>query len=275
MIRRILLALGGEFYADTVIRYGVELARRHGAELTGLTVLDLDYWKGGWGSVVTPSELLRLMEDRPWQAALQRPARIAALFTKVCKSADIKHRTIHPDSEPLNRLVAEARTHDLLIFGMRGLYDRTIVPDAEATIARLIRQNICPIVAAVPEYREIHRVMIAYNGSTQSADAMKRFVQMNLWPEASVQIVTIHRNAAAADELLNAARDYCRAHGMQVALLRGQGSARKQLLPMAKRHGVDLIVLADSYRSLLLHSTLGGVTRDIVRQADRPLFLTH
>lgn len=275
MIRRILLTLGSEFYADTVIRRGVDLAKRHNAELTGLTVLDLEYWKGGWGSVVTASEVMRRMEGRPWEAARRRPDKIAHRFTQACESAKITHRTIHPESDPLSRLVDEARHHDLLVFGLRGLFDQTIVPDPEATIAWLIRSNISPILAVSPEYRDIRRVMIAYSGSAQSADAMKRFVQMRPWPDAAVQIVTFERDATAADELLNAARDYCHAHDIQVELLRGHESARTQLLPMAKKQAADLIVLADSYRSLLLHSALGDVTRDIVRQADRPLFLTH
>ena len=87
--------------------------------------------------------------------------------------------------------------------------------------------------------------------------------------------MTFEKNAATGNDLLDAAHDYCLAHDMQIELLRGRGSARAELLQMARTHDTDLIVLADSYHSLLLHSTLGDVTRDIVPQADRPLFLTH
>lgn len=277
MVRRILLALGNEFYARTVIRQGIELARIHDAEVTGLTILDLDYWKRGMDGVVTASDAFRRIQSLPSirRAAQQRPAKIAALFTRACESANIKHRIIHPESDPLDRLVAEGRHHDLMIFGMRGFFDQAIVPDPEGTIAQLIRRDISPILTAVPDYRKVRRVMIAYSGSMQSADAMRRFVQMRPWPDAAVVIVNFDRSAAAADALLNEAYDYCHAHDMQVELLRGRGSARTQLLPLAKKHCADLIVLADSYRSLLLESTIGSVTRAVVRQADRPLFLTH
>lgn len=275
MIRRILLALGNEFYADNVIRRGIDLAKRHNAEITGLTVLDLEYWRGRWGSVVTASEVLRRMEGRPWEAARRRPDAIAAHFTQACQLANIRHSTIHPESDPLRRLVDEARHHDLLVFGLRGFFDQAIVSDPEATIAWLIRHDVSPILAVASEYREIQRVMIAYSGSAQSADAMKRYVQLRPWPDAAVTIVTFERNTTAADDLLDAARDYCHAHDIKVELLRGLGSARAELLPTAEKHGADIIVLADSFRSLLLHSVIGDVTRDIVRHADRPLFLTH
>ncbi len=275
MIRRILLALGHEFYADTVIRRGIDLAVRHKAELTGVTVLDLEFWKGGWRSVVTASEVLRRLDGRPWEAAQRRIDRITERFAQACDSANVTYRVIHPEEDPLKCLVAEARYHDLLVFGLRGLFDQNIVPDPEATIAWLIRHDISPILAVVPEYRDIHRVMIAYSGSAQSADAMKRFVQMRPWPDAAVQVVTFEKETAAADELLDAASDYCRAHDLDVEVLRCPGLARTELAPLATQHDADLLVLADSYRSLLLHSVLGDDTRDIIRQADRPVFLTH
>ncbi|MFP4145649.1 MAG: universal stress protein [Phycisphaeraceae bacterium] len=275
MIRRILLALGSEFYAETVIQRGIDLARRHGAQLTGVTVLDLEFWKGGWESVVTASEALRRVEERPWEAAQRRLDKFTRLFTQACESAGIEHRLIHPAADPLIRLAAEARHHDLLVFGLRGLFDHAIVPDPEATIAWLIRHDVSPVVAVGAEYREIRRVLIAYSGSAQSADAMKRFVQMRPWPDAEVQVVTFEEDPAGTDELLGAARDYCRAHGIEPELLRGRGSARQELLPLAKQRGADLLVLADSYRNLLLHKVLGDTTRDIIREADRPLFLTH
>jgi nucleotide-binding universal stress UspA family protein len=275
MIRRILLALGREFYAETVIRRGVELARRHGAQLTAVAVLDLEFWKGSWESAVPAGEFARRMEARPWRAAERRRDDLTDRFTRACTSAGVPHRMIHPDADPLARLVAEARYHDLLVFGLRGLFDQAVVPDPEAAIAWLIRHDVSPIVAVGPEYREVRRVLIAYHGSAQSADAMKRFIQLRPWPEADVRIAAFEAAAAAADDLLDAARDYCRAHDVEPELLRGAGPAHRELLPLAARHDADLLVLADSYRSLLLHTMLGDTTRHIIRHADRPLFLTH
>ena len=40
MIKRILVALGGTEYATAATSHAVELAKAHGAELTGVSVLD-------------------------------------------------------------------------------------------------------------------------------------------------------------------------------------------------------------------------------------------
>ena len=42
MIKRILLGIGGTPYTSVAIQRAVELAKRFEAEITGVTVLDLD-----------------------------------------------------------------------------------------------------------------------------------------------------------------------------------------------------------------------------------------
>jgi hypothetical protein len=51
--------------------------------------------------------------------------------------------------------------------------------------------------------------MIAYSGSMESATAMKRFVQMRLWPDVELKIVTFHPSEDKAFELLREAEAYC------------------------------------------------------------------
>lgn len=275
MVRRILLALGRERDAPTVIRRGIELAHRYGAELSGVVLTNPEYWKGPSGNILTASEAIRLADERPWDVARQRSEVLATQFADSCRSANIPSRIIHPSGDPLESLVSEGRYHDLLIFGLHGLFDTTIVPDSEAAIAWLIRQGISPVLGVGREYRDIRRVMIVYSGSTQSADAMKRFVQMRPWPDAAVQIVVFEKDPTVAGRLLESAKEYCVVHGIEPEPLKSDGIAQRDLLSVARHHDADLLVLADSYRNLLLHETIGDTTRDVVRNADRPVFLTH
>ena len=275
MIRRILLAIGYDVFSGSAISRGVELAKAHGAELTAVTIVDRDVWKGRWDSVVSAAEVSRRTAGRPWEAVQEHLDDLGEMFAHACQQAGVPNRLIHAEHEPLQQLVSESRYHDLLLFGLRGLYERTMVPDPEGTIAWLIRQNVAPIVAVSSDCRTIRRVMIAYNGSTQSADCMKRFVQLRLWPEAEHLVVAFEHEPEESDELLERAQAYCNAHGVKAEGVKGYGAARRGLLPLAQQMECDLLVLADSYRSLLLHQVLGDTMRDVVRRADRPLFLTH
>ena len=52
-------------------------------------------------------------------------------------------------------------------------------------------------------------------------------------------------------------------------------SARSSLLTHAQAMDADLIVMGDSFRHVLLRNLLGDTMSDLIRVADRPLFLSH
>jgi len=42
MIKRILVGLGGTVYTPSAVRHAIDLCRTHDAELTGVTVIDME-----------------------------------------------------------------------------------------------------------------------------------------------------------------------------------------------------------------------------------------
>ena len=131
------------------------------------------------------------------------------------------------------------------------------------------------MVVVTKEDRPIQRVLIAYSGSMQSAKTMRRFVQMQLWPNASLRIVTFSKDAAAGDERLEHAAEYCRAHGLDPQIECVRSPSLGQLLPYAREHNSDLIVLGNSARNMLLRKILGETALDVMRNTDRSLFLAQ
>jgi hypothetical protein len=79
----------------------------------------------------------------------------------------------------------------------------------ESILIRLIGSGARPLIAVTDKFHSISRVMIAYSGSMESATAMKRFVQMRLWPDVELKIVTFHPSEDKAFELLREAEAYC------------------------------------------------------------------
>lgn len=106
-----------------------------------------------------------------------------------------------------------------------------------------------------------------------SAKAMKRFVQMRLWPNAELKIMTFHTLDPKAHELLFAAEDYCRAHGYRVSYESQLGDPRVMLLAAAQRWPADLIVMGNGARSVLVRKVLGDTLLSTLRNTKIPLFL--
>jgi nucleotide-binding universal stress UspA family protein len=276
MIKRILLGLGGTPYTAVAIQRAVGLAKRFDAEITGVTVLDLDrVTKVGFAQDVTiPVAMHRVIVTR------DRIEESISAFKSACAAEGIKFQVKQEEKESsFDLMISLARYHDLMIFGLRSIFEYNVsivdlsIEEPKDTLARLIAAGVRPIIAVSNTFRPIQKVLIAYSGSMESAKTMKRFVQLRLWPDAKLKIVTFQSSEEKARQLLFDASEYCRAHGYHVECESNPGSPKDFLLPMATVWQADMIVLGNSARNLLVKRVLGETALHIIRNADRPLFL--
>ena len=197
-------------------------------------------------------------------------------FEAACRTANVKHRVVAEAGDAFTRLVELARYHDLMVFGLRSVFEYDFFAgDPESLLIRLVSAGVRPLIAVSEQFRSISRVLIAYSGSMQSAKAMKRFVQMRLWPGAELKIVTFHPSDDKAYELLQAAEEYCRAHGFRVCHQSNPGDPKVLLLAAATLWQADMIVMGNSAHSVLLRKVLGDTLLATLRDTQIPLFLAQ
>jgi len=174
------------------------------------------------------------------------------------------------------RLIDLARYHDLMVFGLRSVFEYDFLGDSpESILIRLIGSGARPLIAVTDKFRSISRVLIAYSGSMESATAMKRFVQRRLCPGVELKIVTFHPSDDQASELLREAQDYCRSHGFSVCHQSNPGDPQVLLLAAAKMRQADMIVMGNSARNVLMRSLLGDPLRGTRHDTHIPLFLAQ
>lgn len=276
MIKKILLGIGGTPCTAVAIQHAVGLAKRFEAEITGVTVLDLE-------RLTT----VRLAQEETIPAAMHRVIltrdrveEAISAFESACATEGIKYQVKQEENEASFDLMSSlARYHDLMLFGLRSIFEYNVsivdlsIEEPKDTLARLIAAGVRPIVAVSDTFRPIQKVLIAYSGSMESAKTMKRFVQMRLWPDAKLKIVTFQGSEEKARQLLNDASEYCRAHGYHVEHESNAGPPKDLLLPLATQWQADMIVLGNSAGHLLKKRLLGETALHIIRNADRPLFL--
>ncbi|MCG6892667.1 MAG: universal stress protein [Desulfobacteraceae bacterium] len=282
MIRRLLVGLGGTPFTEVAIQRAVELACAHGAHVTGVTVVDeKELLKIGpvpaGGSVYAQrmrDQRLEVSRERV-DASVDRFEEICTRFEAACTRQGISHSVEREAGDPFALMISHARYHDLTIFGLRSLFDYGLTPEPNDALVRLVAGGVRPIVAVSPIYREVRKALIAYNGSMESAKAMRRFVQMRLWPEVDLEIVHFSNSASEAKPLLSAAADYCRAHGYRADTVWIDADARTETLAYAKRSEADIVVMGNSVRSLLMRKLIGDTVLHTIQNADRPLFLSQ
>lgn len=275
MIKRILVGLCDVDHTVAATSRAVELARSHDAILTGVTLFDVEGLDPAEPMPIGAGALAKELGEARRQEAKEVIARATAHFEKCCEMANVPFQVIEETGDPLTALIYHSRYHDLMITGVRGLFEHGVIDEPTDELAHLVQEGVRPIVVVAKQDRPINSVLIAYSGSMQSAKTMRRFVQMRLWPEATLRIVTFSKNVAAGEERLEQAVLYCRAHGLEPKTECVQSPPMHELLPYAAEHRADLIVLGNSARNMLLRKILGETALHVMRNTDRALFLAQ
>jgi nucleotide-binding universal stress UspA family protein len=275
MIKRILLGLGGTPFTDVAIARAIELANAHGAVITGVTVVDTKRLKQIGPVPPGGSAYAEKLRQKRFEITEARVEKAIEKFTKKCKESGIPFKVKPETGDPFETMIDHARYNDITIFGLKSLFDYGFAVEPRDALVRLVTQGVRPIIAVSPEFRPIRRVLIAYSGSMESAKAMRRYVQLNPWRNVQLRLVHFGGSDGAADQLLEDAGEYCRDHGFNAETELVDKSAKDHLIEYAQKNDMDLIVMGNSIRNLIIRHLIGDTVLNTIQQADRPLFLAQ
>lgn len=275
MLKRILVGLGGTEYATAAINQAVAIATQQKAEITGVSILDEGRLSYVGAVPLGGAHFARELTEHRLKEAKERIETSVQQFEEACTAAGIRHQVLRESGEPFSLMTKQARYHDLMIFGLQSLFEFDLVPDPQDALIQLVQSGVRPLLAVSRGYYPVNKVLIAYSGSMESAKAMKHFVQMRLWPDAHVRIISFEDGMRDADQLLLDAVTYCRAHDLHVETERIAGSPKENLLPYAEEWGADLTVIGNSAKNLVLRRIFGETALHAIRNANRPLFIAQ
>ncbi len=276
MIHKILVGLAGTEYTEVAIHRAIELALRHSAALTGVTVVNQARLMPRQSVPIGAGSLaVQLREERAELTRLRVEA-ATRKFETACKNAGVSYRLEKETGDAFELILSRSRYHDLTIFGLRSVFEYCFNDlDSSELLDKLVRSGMRPIIAVSKKFRPIHRVLVAYSGSIESANAMRRFMQLRLWPNTRLKIVSLDDAQEPPAKLLEEASDYCGAHGFDVEAEHLNGPAGPALLAHAEDWDADLIVMGTSAQPVMLKRLFGNTALHVMQNVKRPLFLAQ
>jgi len=276
MTKRILVGLAGTSYSDAAIRQAVDLARYHGAELTGVTVVDVKQLSSVGATPIGGRESGIQLREHRLQVTSQRVEQVVATFEEACAAENVPYRVHREEGDAFDSMLSYSRYHDLTVFGLRSLFEYYFEKEESLELlGRLVGGGVRPILAVSRQFRPIRRVLVAYNGSRGSAKTLRQFIQFRLWPDMHLRIVTFAHVEENPEELLANAAAYCRAHGVDPEVEHLPERPSRRLLSHAAEWGADLIVMGNSRRTFLLQKLFSETMLHVMQNADLPLFLSE
>jgi nucleotide-binding universal stress UspA family protein len=274
MIKRILVVLGGSRFMDSVVQTSLDLAERHGATLTGCAVVD--------ESLVDPGEATPVggggasQDAREQRLGIARTGALEAThrFEEACQARGITHTAQVLEGDSIEVLREAWRFQDVGVIGVREIFNYGAVEHDPEVVVRLINHGVRPLIAVDSRVTRMERVLVAFNGSAESAKALKHWTMNHAAPEVTVRVVTCGDDCS--DQDLQQAEDYIRAHGVaQVEHVRLEGDAGTALLADGEAWGADLIVAGSTGRNWLSRMVIGDTARELVENTNIALFMLH
>lgn len=276
MIKRILVGVTGGNASAAKQRFAIDLARRHGARLEILSVVDVDRLAHVGPVPLGGVHYAQRIQDRRIHRSHELADDAIARFEAAGREAGLPVTVHVHEGDPFGVVAREWRFNDLAIFALRDWFDHEAVREPEKTLVRLASSDVWPVIA-VPEQTAgpVGKVLVAYDDSLEAADAMKSFAQSGAFAQASCTVVRFGGGESDDAEQLARAEHYLRDHGFACTSEQVAGDVRDGLLPHARAMGADLIVMGCDSRHTLVKRVYSDIALEVIRNSPIPLWLAH
>ena len=280
MVKSILIPTDGSDYGKTAIAYGISIARKLDAQLTGLHVVDIRLMQGPVftdisGSVGLPpyQELLPVIES-----GLEAKAEtILTEFREQCEAAGL-----HPETKKavgvIDQTIVEEgrRCCDWVLLAQRGehfhLGGGAILG---STAQSVVRRSGKPVLVTPEHFREIKTMALAYDGSVPADNALKLAAQLSQQAGWPLSVVIITDDEAVGAKLSQKARDLLAPLAVDGTVIIRKGKEDKELLRFIREGSTDLLVMGAYGHNRLREVLLGSTTSSVIRKSTIPVLLTR
>ena len=279
MFQNILLPTDGSDYSRTALEYGITIAKRLDARLTGLHVIDIKVLQGpvlndicSSASLSPGPEFFSVIE----KALEARADNILREFRERCGKEglmpEVKKVTGIIDEE----IVREGQAADLILLAQRGEHyplSRSVL--LGSTAEAVVRKAGKPVLVTPATFVEIESMAVAYDGSPPAERALKIAAELSdkaRWPLTVLIVTDQAKLSADLSAKVEAALDDYLIDKDTIVL---GGKEEKEILRYIDEGAVELMLMGTHGHSRFKELLLGSTTSHVVRKSRIPVLLTR
>ncbi len=280
MLKSILVALDGSADCQPSLDLGLAWAERHGSLLVGCAVVDEPGIRVSEATVFSEGFAgVDAGEGMLLARARSQMEEILRLFEERCGERNVRCQTRLDYGTPHVRLVAESHRYDLVLMGQRTHFEHGWTTESDETLHRVIQE--CPrpvvIVPALPADPAGGPVLLAFDGSLRSSQALYDFTASGLGRGREVHVLSVDREHEVAERLVEKALMFLHHHEIDAQAHPFDGAFQPQhaILGALNKLSASLLVIGAYGHSPLRKFFLGSTTRELLENAGLPVFCAH
>lgn len=275
MIKNILVPQDGSPYGKAALDYSMWLAKKFGAGLTGMHVVDVVSLEGPFLHDLSGSlgfEPFLNFSTKMREALESRGRTILSAFGEACRENNADCETQISFGIVATEICDRAKVADLVVVGRRGVNAQFEYGLLGSTTESVLRRSPKPVLVVPEKFTEPKNPLLAYDGSPNASKAMRSAAE---WAKTLGLALTVLTVSSSGDEqaLLNEARQYLKPYGIEAKFVCQKGDAPLVIESYYKDNGHDLLFMGTSHHSRLVEMVLGSTTEHVMRTVAGPFFL--
>lgn len=277
-IKRILTPVDVSAFAEAAARRSCEVAVRHGAEVTGLVVLD----SPGIRSSIAPADVSHwpLVQETVMRATADAAERIHEArdrFAKHCDRQKVTHRESEFEGVPADKILEASVLYDLVVMGLRTFFHFETQEGPGDSLAKVLGRTVTPVLA-VPESdngEPYRRAVVAWDGSFSAGRAFRDFLGFAAPYDLDITVLTAGADAEQGKVLLREAESFLRSHGVLKYRTVHTATLSTEAIHDEYLKDADLVVAGIHARRFFVDLFVGSFTNGLIERGDIALYLSH
>lgn len=281
MIKNILIPTDGSANSNTALEYGIYIARKMEASLTGLHVIDVNLIQGPMLTDISGAVGMPPYEgffDAIEKSLEEKADFILKEFQERCQKAGVKSGVKKEIGKVSSIIIEESQKADLILMAKKGEHFHLKEGGLIGSVAEVVVRNSGKPVLVTPEtFIEIESMALAYDGSGPANKALNLSLQLsqqNVWP-LTVLIITADTKKAAdlIDQIEEANQKESPAVDCETITVAGKEA--DEIVKFIKEGSVELMVMGAYGHNRLRELLLGSTTSHVIHKSPIPVLLVR
>ncbi len=273
MLRSIVVALKPADSQAACIDYAVSLAERLRLRIEGLSVVDLEQLAADEPVPLGGTAYKVHRDEQRIECARQQAAGLVQALESAGRAKSLDCHALVSEGDTVREIVRAVQPADLLVCG------HTPDPDSreDSLVASILKHVPRPAILVPTNKVTGQNVLVAYDSSFQSAQALSSFVNSGMATGCTATVLALHENVGVAKERAKTAVEFLRRHDIVADVLVEKLAKEpgRHILDAAQHLSVGLLVMGAFGTNAVREFFFGSATRDVLHRLPMPVFIDH
>ena len=277
MIKTILIPVDGSANSATAVDYGIYIAPKLDASLSGLHVIDIYLIQGPMMTDISATVGMPPYDGffEAVETSLKEKADyVLKNFEDRCRTAGVACGTKKNIGKISDTIIEEAEGADLILMAKKGEHFHLKEGGLIGSVAEVVIRHSGKPVMVIPEsFREIESMGLAYDGSAPARKALKLSLNISEKAKWPITVLIISADAAKAADLSAQVEDMAQKGLADCEVIISAGREADEILKFIPEGPVELMVMGAYGHNRLRELLLGSTTSQIIRKSPIPVLL--